>query len=252
MPTTLSLVGADMQALGEDHGRSRYAVLAKALRQRIVAGEWVPGIALPAEQVLARENEVALGTMRRALQALVDEGLIERVHGRGTFVREGLSGASMLRFFRFGSEDGAVPTSCIVSIKTAVPAADVLRRLAQAPGQTALHLVRVRSIDKVPCLLENIWLPLPAFEPLLHSDSGGWGDLLYPMYAARCGVRVHRAVDQIGFGQLSVAQSRRLELPAGHPCAVVNRSAYDITGTCVEVRTTRGDAHAFHYSVTLG
>ncbi|HZF78202.1 MAG TPA: GntR family transcriptional regulator [Rubrivivax sp.] len=251
MPTTLSLIGADMQA-HEDHGRSRYAVLAKALRQRIVAGEWVPGVALPAEQVLARENEVALGTMRRALQALVDEGLIERVHGRGTFVREGLSGASMLRFFRFGSESGAVPTSCIVSVKTAVPAADVLRRLGQAPGQTALHVVRVRSIDNVPCLLENIWLPLPAFEPLLHSDSGDWGDLLYPLYAARCGVRVHRAVDQIGFGQLSVAQARGLELPPGHPCAVVNRSAYDITGTCVEVRTTRGDAHAFHYSVTLG
>jgi GntR family transcriptional regulator len=158
----------------------------------------------------------------------------------------------MLRFFRFGSEQGSVPTSSIVSIKAAVPSADVLRRLAQRPGRTALHLMRVRSFDGTPCLLESIWLPLPAFEPLLHNDSGEWGDLLYPLYALRCGVRVHRAVDQIGFGQLSVAQARRLQLPAGHPCAVVNRSAFDITGTCIEVRTTRGDAHAFHYSVTLG
>jgi GntR family transcriptional regulator len=87
------------------------------------------------------------------------------------------------------------------------------------PGRTALHLVRVRSVEGTPCLLENIWLPLPAFEPLLHSDSREWGDLLYPLYALRCGVRVHRAVDEIGFGQLSVAQARRLLLPAGHPCA---------------------------------
>jgi GntR family transcriptional regulator len=248
MATTLSLV----KGAPDDHGRSRYAVLAQALRQRIFAGEWVPGIALPAEQVLARENEVALGTMRRALQELVDEGLIERLHGRGTFVREGLSGASMLRFFRFGSEHGSVPVSAILSAKTAVPAADVSRRLGQVPGQPALHLVRLRSFDGAPCLLENIWLPLPAFAPLLDGDSRDWGDLLYPLYAARCGVRVHSAVDEIGFGQLSAAQARRLQLPAGHPCAVVKRSAHDITGRCVEVRTTRGDANAFHYSVTLG
>ena len=77
-----------------DSGRSRYAVLAQTLRQRVHQGEWIPGIALPSEQFLAQDNNVALGTMRRALQVLVDEGLIERVHGRGTFVREGLSGAS--------------------------------------------------------------------------------------------------------------------------------------------------------------
>jgi GntR family transcriptional regulator len=251
MPTTPSLVRG-REGASDDHGRSRYAVLAQALRQRIFAGEWVPGIALPAEQALARENNVALGTMRRALQELVDEGLIERLHGRGTFVREGLSGASMLRFFRFGSKPGSVPASTIVSARQAVPVADVTRRLGQAPGQAALHLVRLRSLDGSPCLLEDIWLPLPTFAPLLDSDSRDWGDLLYPMYAARCGVRVHRAVDQIGFDRLSAAQARRLQLPAGHPCAVVQRSAHDITGRCVEARTTRGDAQAFHYSVTLG
>jgi len=235
----------------EDIGRSRYAVLAQALRQRILAGEWVPGVALPAEQALALENQVALGTMRRALQVLVDEGLIERIHGRGTFVRAGLSGASMLRFFRFGSEDRSVPRSAIVSAKAAVPPADVLRRLGRPPGQEVLQLLRVRSLDDAPCLLESIWLPLPEFTALQSGDSADWGDLLYPLYAQRCGVHVHRAVDSIGFGRLAAAQARRLGLPAGHPCAVVERSAFDIAGSCVEVRVTRGDANAFHYSVTL-
>ena len=187
MPTTLMLV----KGAADDHGRSRYAVLAQALRQRIFAGEWVPGVALPAEQALARDNEVALGTMRRALQELVDEGLIERVHGRGTFVRVGLSGASMLRFFRFGSEHGSVPVSAIVSIKAAVPAADVLRRLGQAPGQAVLHLVRVRSLDGAPCLLENIWLPLPAFAALLDGDEQRLGRPAVP--AVRPALRRPRA-----------------------------------------------------------
>ena len=235
----------------DDGGRARYALLAQSLRRRILAGEWVPGVSLPSEQQLAQESQVALGTMRRALQVLVDDGLIERVHGRGTFVREGLSGASMLRFFRFGSEHGVVPRSTILSIRQTVPPADVLRQLRRPPAEEAIHLVRLRSIDEAPCLLENIWLPLPEFAALQGSDSTTWGDLLYPMYAQRCGVRVHRAVDTIGFGQLSAAQARKLELPAGHPCAVVKRSAHDMAGRCVEVRITRGDANAFHYTVNL-
>lgn len=247
MPAKLALVTASPN----DIGRSRYALLAQSLRQRVLAGEWVPGVALPAELALAQEHKVALGTMRRALALLADEGMVERIHGRGTFVRSGLSGGSMLRFFRFASEAGGAPGSTIVSMKRLVPPADVLRRLGHPPGEEALQLVRLRSLDGAPCLLETIWLPLPEFEPLVAAGSGDWGDLLYPLYADRCGVRVHRAVDDIGFGRLSAAHARRLELAAGHPCAVVNRSAYDIAGRCVEVRTTRGDANAFHYTVTI-
>jgi GntR family transcriptional regulator len=246
MPTAPGLIASS----SDDSGRSRYAVLAQSLRQRVLAGEWVPGVALPSEQSLAQDNQVALGTMRRALQVLVDEGLIERIHGRGTFVRSGLSGASMLRFFRFG-EPGTVPSSTILSARQVVPSAEVLRRLGRPAGQETLHLLRMRSLDGEPRLLENIWLPLPEFAALDRDDSHTWGDLLYPLYAERCGVHVHRAVDNIGFGQLSAAQARRLGLAPGHPCAVVERSAYDITGQCVEFRITRGDAHAFRYSVTL-
>jgi len=247
MPASLTLVTGS----SSDVGRSRYSMLAESLRKRVLAGEWTPGVALPSEQALAQEHQVALGTMRHALQLLVDEGLIERIHGRGTFVRPGLSSATMLRFFRFGSEHSGVPSSSIISAKRVVPPADVLRRLARPPGEETLQMVRVRSLEGAPCLLENIWLPLPEFEALAAIGTGDWGDLLYPLYAERCGVRVHRAVDDIAFGLLSAAQAKRLDLSAGHPCAVVNRRAYDITGRCVEVRVTRGDANAFHYTVTL-
>ena len=245
-PTLRLVTGAQ-----DDSGRSRYAVLAQSMRHRVYSGEWVPGVALPSEQSLAQENGVALGTMRRALQVLVDEGLIERIHGRGTFVREGLSGASMLRFFRFGSEDGAVPASVILSVKRVAAPADVLRELGQPAGHEVLQLARVRSFDGAPCLLETIWLPLPEFAALEGADTGDWGDLLYPLYTSRCGMRVHTAVDSIGFGHLSAAQARRLDLAPGHPCAVVRRNAHDIAGRFIEVRVTRGDANAFHYSVKL-
>jgi len=241
---TLTVVSAEP-------GQSRYAALAAALRARVLAGEWPPGSALPAEQTLAAEHGVALGTLRRALELLAGQGLIERIHGRGTFVRAGLTGGTMMRFFRFGEGTGEVPVSRIVSRQLLLAPAEVARRLGLARGDTALRLQRVRSLSGQPCVYEEIWLPLALFAGLAEGDTAAWGDLLYPLFAERCGVHVARAIDEIAFGVLTVAQARHLALSAGHPCALVTRSAYDLAGRCVEVRHTRGDAHAFHYTITI-
>lgn len=239
-------------ALAVEPGRARYALLAQALRERLLRGEWPPGAAMPAEQVLAADHGVALGTMRQALQLLVTQGLIERIHGRGTFVRAGLSGATMLRFFRFGEAAASqVPVSTILKRQRVVAPPAVARRFAPGQGDDMLQLLRLRSLDGAPCLIEQIWLPLPAFQALADGASADWGDLLYPAYADRCGVHVQRAVDEIGFAPLSAAHARPLGLAAGHPAAVVTRSAFDLAGRCVEHRVTRGDAQAFHYTVTL-
>lgn len=240
-----------MRLIETQPGQSRYAALALAMRERIVAGEWPPGSAIPAEQTLAAEHGVALGTMRRALDLLADQGLIERIHGRGTFVRQGLVGAPMFRFFRFGAVGNQAPESRILS-RQALPAPTTVSRiLGCGPGELALRLLRLRSVGGQPALHEEIWLPLPLFEPLAAGDVQAWGDLLYPLFAERCGVHVHRAVDEIAFGQLGALQARALNLPVGHPCACVQRQAFDLAGRCVEWRTTRGDANAFHYTVSI-
>ena len=246
-----SLLPPALTLVSSEPGQSRYAALAAALRARIVAGEWPPGSALPAEQTLAAEHGVALGTLRRALELMAEQGLIERLHGRGTFVRSVLSGATMMRFFRFGDGTGEVPASRILSRQLLVAPLDVAHRLHLARGDTALRILRLRSLSGQPCVYEEIWLPPGLLGALAVGDTSAWGDLLYPLFAKRCGVYVHRAVDEITFGSLTAVQARHLKLPAGHPCAKVTRKAYDLSGRCVEVRYTRGDAHAFHYTVTL-
>ncbi len=234
-----------------DAGQRRYALVAQGLRGRILSGEWPGGLALPAEQELSRQYEVALGTMRQALQMLVQEGLIERVHGRGTFVKQALTGAPVMRFFRFGQTDSQPPQSLIVQRSVCHAPAQVAQSLGLAPAHLVLRVERLRLLSGKPCLLEEIWLPLPNFESLTQSDPSAWGDLLYPAYARLCDVQIHRASDTIRFGQLAAAQAEQLKLPAGHPCAIVHRLAFDMGGRCVEVRTSRGDAYAFNYSVNI-
>lgn len=191
-----------------------------------------------------------MATLRRALEVLAAQGVIERVHGRGTFVRGALTSAPMLRFFRFDGS-GAVPASRIVSRRKGVASAPTAQALGIERGHPVLHLQRVRSLAGQPRLLEEIELPLPLFQPLADLPAAEWDDLFYPMYARRCGVHVQRATDEIGFATFTAAQAAHLGLPAGHPCARVVRHAFDVTGRCVEWRTTLGDAHAFHYTVQI-
>ncbi|GAA4322065.1 GntR family transcriptional regulator [Pigmentiphaga soli] len=235
----------------ETAGLARYAALANALQSRLVQGEWPAGCALPSEQTLASEHQVALGTMRRALQLLEERGLVDRIHGKGTFVRHGLAGATMLRFFRFGQNHGEVPASTILSRKTTTANAEVAAALQIPVKSDVLAIQRLRAYDGEPCLLEEIWLPLDRFEALRDLDPSQWAVLLYPFYYETAGIQVMRAVDQISFAALTAQQARRLNLPAGHPCAVVRRVATDIQGSIVEFRISRGDAYAFTYSATI-
>jgi GntR family transcriptional regulator len=62
--------------------------LAAILRRDIAAGKYRPGYAIPSGPVLARTYGVALVTARRAVVILAQEGLVEAVKGRGTYVRE--------------------------------------------------------------------------------------------------------------------------------------------------------------------
>lgn len=63
-----------------------YMQVAEMLADRIAKGEWGPGVMLPAEQELARDLEVSNGTIRKAMLVLLDNQLIRRRQGRGTYV----------------------------------------------------------------------------------------------------------------------------------------------------------------------
>jgi GntR family transcriptional regulator len=233
-------------------GQSRYGWLAAALRARVLQGEWVPGEAIPPESVLATSYGVALGTIRQALALLVSDGLLERRHGKGTFVKPGLDGASMMRFFRFRqSGEVQAPQSRILNRKIRIADIDEADALGLPAGASVLVLERLRSIDAQPRLLETLVLPLPAFDALARSDTSAWDDLLYPMFQRVCGVVIHRAEDQLSFGQFTQQQAKRLNLEKGHPCVRVQRRAFDLADRCVELRTTLGDAFSFEYTAQV-
>lgn len=74
-----------------ENGSSKYERLCDHISAEIAAGRLVAGTMLAPEQRMATELKVARSTVRNAMAALEDRGLISRIHGRGTFVREGVT-----------------------------------------------------------------------------------------------------------------------------------------------------------------
>ena len=70
-------------------GLPKYAQLRELLAAAIAGGQWKPGERLPGETELIRMTGFSLGTVQRALRALVDDGLVVRTQGSGTFVSQG-------------------------------------------------------------------------------------------------------------------------------------------------------------------
>src|SRR5471032_3396547 len=132
----------------------RYHQLRDELAALIATRDWRPGEAIPTEQELARSYSVAVGTVRKAVDLLVAEGMLERFQGRGTFVRRASFDGSLFRFFRFQSLTGErrIPQSRILKRDVIEAPSAVSTILQIAPNASVIRMSRLRLIEDNPVL----------------------------------------------------------------------------------------------------
>ena len=105
-PATLSANFLAKFAAPSVAGLPKYAQLREMLIAAISSGHWQPGDKLPTETELTRQTPFSLGTVQKALRALVDEGLITRAQGSGTFVAEPRQAIDAPLHLRFLGREG--------------------------------------------------------------------------------------------------------------------------------------------------
>lgn len=230
-----------------------YQRLKDALAERIQDGAWRPGDVIPAESDLAAEFGVALGTMRKAIEGLVAQGLLERRQGRGTFVRRVDFGNTLFRFFRHTGKDGraVTPTQRLVGRRTGPAGRTAAAALGVGPDDRVLWLKRLRLVDGEPLVIDEIALPLPRFERLATLPAADFDELLYPLYERVLGVTIARATDRIAFARATAAVARPLGITAGDPVVVIERTAFGHDGEPLEWRRSHGPAERFSYDVEI-
>ncbi len=242
-----------MNPLSSDERLPLYQRLRDELAGQIANNRWRPGEAIPTEAVLAGEYQLSIGTVRKAIDKLVEERILERQQGRGTFIRRPQFQSSLFRFFRFKSLAGErqVPQSRILTIECLTAPSAVGQALGLSPEAEVIRLVRLRLLEGTPVLAEEIWLPKTPFQALLTVDLDRQGPLLYPIYEELCGQVVACAEETLTAESVDEVPARLLQIAPGSPVVVIDRLARDYAGRPLEWRRSRGHASHFRYSVEI-
>lgn len=230
-----------------DNRLPAYARLRDTLSARIANGEWTADQPIPSEARLAQEYGLSVGTVRKGVDGLVGEGLLERRQGSGTYIKAPSFDATLFRFFQWREVDGtqlSIPSSQLI-----------LRSISTAPDEASealgtsdvIKIVRLRSLSDFPVLFEEIYIPVAQFAGFENLSESTLGPLLYPLYFEHFGVLVKRATDVLSFGTASETVAQQLRLRPNDPLAVIRRTAFDIEGNAVEWRIARGSAAKFRY-----
>ncbi|EDZ99324.1 GntR family transcriptional regulator [Paraburkholderia sp. BR13439] len=231
----------------------RYQRLRDEMVALIAARHWRPGEAIPTEQALAKSYDVAVGTVRKAVDLLVAEGLLERFQGRGTFVRRASFDSSLFRFFRFQTRQGErrIPESRILRREVVDAPSAVAAILQISSSARVIQMTRLRLIDGVPMLAEEIWLPYVRFAAFAQMDLNEVGDLLYPVYEAQCNQVVASATETLTVEAIGPLHARLLRIEPGTPAVVIERLAYGYDRQPLEWRRSRGPASEFIYQAEI-
>lgn len=242
-----------MNSLSSDARLPLYQRLRDQLAAQIANNRWRPGEAIPTEAALSAEYQLSTGTVRKAIDALVSEGILERQQGRGTFIRRAQFQSSLFRFFRFQTVSGErqVPESRILSIEPVAAPSAVAQALGLPADAPVIRIVRVRLLDVKPVLAEEIWLPRQRFQALLEIDLSREGPLLYPIYEEVCGQVVASAEETLTAESVNDVHARLLQVAVNSPVIVIERLARDYAGSPLEWRRSRGHAEHFRYSVDI-
>ncbi|MFD5429322.1 GntR family transcriptional regulator [Streptomyces sp. NPDC127084] len=139
----------------------RHQFIADELRAQISTGRIKAGDRLPSESQLASRYTVSVPTLRNALAVLQGEGLIEKVHGLGNFVRQPLPRITYIGGSRTADAHAALAAGLHVSVRTArLKARGILTDLMQVPAGAALIEYRYLSLeDESPHSLSRVYVP---------------------------------------------------------------------------------------------
>lgn len=209
-----------------------YYQVAQVLERAIDAGDLLPGQRLDNEIALAGSLGLSRPTMRRAIQYLVERGLLVRKRGVGTQVvhRAVRRPIELTSLYDDLATEGRSPRTEVLLLEE-IPASDAVAHVLGVPeGTPVLAVERIRYADDEPLALLRNYLPAR----LVTLTEDGLRDTgLYRMMRA-AGIRPHVASQAVGARAATTSEARLLAESRGAPLLTMRRTAYDETGVAVE------------------
>lgn len=232
-------------------GAPAYRRVSDALAARISSGELASGARVPSERELAAEQGISRMTARAAVELLARRGLVERRERSGVFVARPKIEQSLDTVAGLSDQlesRGVAPGAQVLEARTVEAGtlgdAEVVSRLGISEGERVHAIVRVRTGDGEPLVLEENYLPERLFPGLLEEDLTAG---LYALMRERYGLSPARSRQELEPSLLDPGAAAALGASPDAPALRVTRTVWDEEGRLIEFARDlhRGDRMIF-------
>ena len=198
--------------------KAKHRQISEEILSAIEAGRWLPGDQLPTEDQFSAEMGASLGTVQRALRSLVQMGVVERHHGRGTFVTGARAQEGQLKHFRFMAEGG----KRLLPVDFKIVGVELTREggpwsnFFGTPEEEYVHIHRLVTVNDEFDVFSEIYLPASRFAEIAQMsemtlNGVSFRDLLAERFNAPT-INTHQTM---ACNPLPPRVTRSLNLPSG-------------------------------------
>lgn len=250
--TSPSSTGNEAAVISVELNRSSpvplYFQLAQAIEAAILEGVLAPGERFENELALAKRLSLSRPTTRRAIQELVDKGLLVRKRGVGTQVVQSPvhRPVELTSLFEDLARAGQNPSTRLLDYQVGPPSSDVARELNISDGSDVVTIRRLRSTNGEPLALMINYLPVEIAPEPDELESQG----LYSSLRTR-GVHIRVARQRIGARAADREEAALLDEKFKSPLLTMHRTAFDDSGRVVEFGSHAYRASRYYFDTTV-
>jgi GntR family transcriptional regulator len=230
-------------------GLPLYYQVEENIRKKIENGVYPEGEKIPAESVLEKEFHVSRITIRKAVENLVQEGLLIKYQGIGTLVTKHFINDDMISLEGFTEKmerQGRKVSSTILEISVQTPGESIGESLHLVEGEQVLKICRIRNVDGSPLALFTTYIPMYLGVPETEDFSGSLFKV-YPKY----GIEPAYSDRSIHAVVIDEALAKVFQINKGVAALQMNYLTYDEEGRAIEYAEGiyRGDW--YHYKMRV-
>lgn len=227
-----------------------YQQLKEILIENIDKGIWHPGDKVYSEQQLCEQYKVSRNTAKKAIEDLVQEGILYRIQGKGTFLSHPKIEQSLSAFYSFSQvlkEKGLKPKDIILRIQVENATHQIAKALQINKGEEVIMLQRLRCANEEPIILESSYFPKTKIEDIDQLSLVGEMPL-YDILRTSFGIIVNSAKETFEPILVREEEEKYLDVKLGSPALLLERTAYDSSKQPVEFckSIVRGDRCKFY------
>ncbi len=238
-----------MNIIDLDNPIPKYLQISNWLKEQITSGKYTEGDRVPSEAELTQMCEVSRATLRQAISNLVDNGLLVKKKGLGTFVKSADTIMELKHNVKKISSFGdclnvkQIKEKTIVLNKSIITADDkISQKLILGSQKKVVQIKRLRTGNNLSYIYEESYLPYQLFQNILNHDLQ---DSLYRLITTEFGVKLKRSIQEIRAVILDHKTTTLFDMPKNSPGFFMRNLTFDENDTPVELLYSyyRGDKY---------